>query len=214
MDCSTRVSPNGVAAMQLPDSIRRCSAFIGFSTAERGNRLAGTVFFVAELQEGSVERRWAVTAAHVLRELKSFTTDPDSILVRINRAESAEWISFQRQRWTEHPDAARDVAVMQIADDELEGSDALFFPLNRIVDAHAINRWGVGVGDEVLITGLFRSHLDTTRNIPIVRVGVLLQWLKSQSQRARGILRFTSLKHARLGALVAPLHSSVTVPSV
>jgi len=42
-----------------------------------------------------------------------------------------------------------------------------------------ISEKGIGVGDEIFITGLFRSHFGNERNIPIVRVGNIAM-LKSE----------------------------------
>ena len=57
--------------------------------------------------------------------------------------------------------------------DEFDGTDALFYPLDMAMTPRQIRDWSVGVGDDVLITGLFRSHVNTSRNIPIVRAGTI-----------------------------------------
>ncbi len=158
--------------MRVPDEIRRCTVFVGFSTADGETRLAGTAFFVAEIENGKVTSRWVVTARHVLELSRPFTDEPDQILLRVNQADSAHWMRLPANRWIAHPDASKDVAVFEVTE-ELDDSDALFFPLSHIVNEQSVERWNVGVGDEVLIAGLFQSHSNTSRNIPIVRIGFI-----------------------------------------
>lgn len=161
--------------MQVPDSIRRCSAFLGYRTAALGEQFAGTAFFVAETKWDAEKRtteilsRWAVTARHVLGEMKTHSVDTATLL-RVNGPDGARWVEFEHSDWVGHPDDARDTAVLRLGD-QLDDTDALFFPAGRIADQETIDRWNIGVGDEVLITGLFRHTANTARNIPIVRIG-------------------------------------------
>jgi hypothetical protein len=83
---------------------------------------------------------------------------------------------FAPQSWWFHPDNesdATDVAACSIdfsADEEFSmvpiiGPEAVVATLEVMKDLK------IGVGDEVVIAGLFRSHHGRQRNIPIVRIG-------------------------------------------
>jgi len=52
-------------------------------------------------------------------------------------------------------------------------ADHLFFPRSMILTAALVKELDIGVGEEVMITGLFAHHVGNTRNVPIVRVGNL-----------------------------------------
>jgi len=49
--------------------------------------------------------------------------------------------------------------------------DHLVFPYSLCITDERMKENEVGLGDEVFITGMFRHHHGTRKNIPIIRVG-------------------------------------------
>jgi hypothetical protein len=97
--------------------------------------------------------------------------------LRVNRegAEPAE-IKIDPSSWYFHPnsaEAATDVAVCPISFDRSEEIDPvpIYGPRSVAATPAVIKDVKIGVGDEVIVAGLFRSHYGRQSNVPIVRVG-------------------------------------------
>ena len=75
-------------------------------------------------------------------------------------------------QWRFHPtDAATDVAVLEWPATATD-FDMLTWPiLQASATDEAMRKWGIGVGDEVFMIGLFHKHYGKTKNIPIMRIG-------------------------------------------
>jgi hypothetical protein len=130
----------------------------------------GTAFFVSVRSSVDGGRFvYLVTAKH---NLENF--DNSELYLSINSTLGdvrAVLLEEPRARWWFHPtDASVDVAVMS-------------FPLDKIMDIttvdmedmcltpESIERYHVGIGDEVFIAGLFTPVSGNGRNVPIVRHG-------------------------------------------
>jgi hypothetical protein len=125
-----------------------------------------------------------VTVEHVISGLLNSS---QTIYVRINLVNSEVIeIPIMPEKWRYYPDAASeatDVAICPIRDyvDAEDGTridmDIQTIALNgpnalvAIPDVMIDKR--IGIGDEVFIVGLFRSHYGTERNFPVVRIGNL-----------------------------------------
>ena len=79
-------------------------------------------------------------------------------------------------KWWTHPkheENPTDVAVIPVGFKETE--DWSFVPLNgkqaMIGTTDVLEERHLGLGDEVFITGLFKSHAGVERNSPIIRIG-------------------------------------------
>jgi len=158
--------------MVVPDNVRKCVAFIGLQLANGSFRLAGSVFFLGKIKEGADSGpMFAVTAKHVIDNIRK--TGVADCVLRVNRKDGqAQWIKFPLSTWFAHPtDASIDVAILSMGLPDL--LDHLFVPYSICADDQKLRESEVGVGDEVFVTGLFRHHHGSHRNIPIVRVGNL-----------------------------------------
>jgi hypothetical protein len=156
--------------MLVPDHIRKTVLFIGIK--EDGKfRPRATAFIVSGI-ELDMRLGFLVTADHVVAQLLGNRHD---IWLRTNRKDgTAEELSIPSDAWWFSPEANRtDVAICQInfrdEDDvyaiSLNGDKAMVATENVIREHH------IGVGEEVAIIGLFRSHHGHERNVPIVRIG-------------------------------------------
>jgi len=74
--------------------------------------------------------------------------------------------------WSYPEDAASDVAVLPWAPDSTVFTYK-FIPLSMLVTDEQIDAHGIGVGDDLMVTGLFTQHFGKQRNQPIVRTGII-----------------------------------------
>lgn len=114
---------------------------------------------------------YAVTARHVVDAIRK--KGLDRILFRINRKNGeAQWIAVPIDGWFSHPtDRSIDVAIFKTGISS--EFDHLVLPYSLCISDEKMKEHSVGLGDEIFVTGLFRHHHGSRRNIPIVRVGNL-----------------------------------------
>jgi len=109
-----------------------------------------------------------VTAKHVADHVKG-----KDFFVRINTKAGKSGImkALPNIRWFFHPtDQAADVALFPL------GLDTQIFdfqplPAGMLLTEELRLSKGIGIGDEVFITGLFVHHVGRSKNLPIVRTG-------------------------------------------
>ena len=159
--------------MRVPDAILSCVAYV-YATNRQGDsdNPHGTAFFVSVPSESLPEKRhiYLVTAKHLLEgtglSLQYNSRSGKRASVRLPNA----------QAWYVHPDEGVDLAALLLdegfewlADVDYEG-----VPLaNFAHHVHVEEFDPIGIGDDLLVTGLLVSHPGTERNIPIVRAGII-----------------------------------------
>lgn len=136
-------------------------------------RLAGSVFFLGRDKPGEpkADPMYAVTAKHVIDDIRG--TGVEHAWLRLNLKDGeAKWFQTSLADWFVHPtDKSIDVAILKMG---LAATfDHLVFPYSLCITNERMQENEVALGDEVFITGLFRHHHGSRRNIPIVRVGNL-----------------------------------------
>ena len=157
--------------MIVPDNVRKCVAFLGIRKADGKFQLAGSVFWIGQEKpgEGKADPVYAVTARHVTDKIRSMGVQ--HAWLRLNhRGGSLVWLKSDLDQWYAHPsNPSLDVAILKmgLADDW----DHLVLGYSLCITDEVMKENEVGLGDEVFITGLFRHHHGSRRNIPIVRVG-------------------------------------------
>jgi hypothetical protein len=159
--------------MIVPDNVRKCVAFLGIKMADESFRFAGSVFWLGQenLETGKAEPVYAVTAKHVIDGIRK--TGVNEVWFRINQSDgSSAWLRSDLDSWFSHPtDGSLDVAILKMG--LHSGWDHLVLPYSLCMSDERMAEHEVALGDEVFVTGLFRHHHGTRRNIPIVRVGNL-----------------------------------------
>lgn len=159
--------------MVVPDDIRKCVAFIGLRMADGSFRFAGSLFFLGKTTEGGVlaGSMYAVTARHVIDNIRK--TGVTESYLRVNLKDGqAQWFKAPLSTWFVHPtDLSIDVAILPMG--LPEPLDHLYLPYSLCATEQQMKDNEVGVGEEVFVTGLFKHHHGSRRNIPIVRVGNL-----------------------------------------
>jgi len=171
------LTPRKDIDMRVPDEVLKCVVFIG---REHGVSIKyfGTGFFVLlKEKEGqdTFQFPYLVTANHV-----ADAVDAAPFKIRINRksGEAVELSAneFGDVKWHRHSKGKSvDVAICpwQPLQFPSRDFDAKAIETDYFLTRELAKETGIGVGDEVLITGLFTKIRGESRNIPIVRIGNL-----------------------------------------
>jgi hypothetical protein len=153
--------------MRVEDRILKTVVFIGKEAGGRFTPL-GTAF-VGVVQDGTASIPLLVTAAHVIDD---YFKETDTIFVRLNRNNGGVGTLPIASRGFRRADKGTDLAILPLPVDlsvfNCEGWSLSLDVLNR---RKAEDKWGHGVGDEVVTVGLYSSHYGVDKNIPVVRVG-------------------------------------------
>jgi len=155
--------------MLVPDELRKCICFVR-SERPAGPKVATGFFLGVPLGVRDQDAVYVVTARHCVRasdanELGEFT----SVGLRLNtRDGKSVHVQTDPAEWICHSTA--DVAILPLALDQ-STFDYLYYPVHKSATPEFIEEWGIGPGDEVLITGLLVHHPGETQILPIVRVG-------------------------------------------
>lgn len=159
--------------MTIPDEVLKSVVFIGCPNKADGTYFYfGTGFFVGrEKGDGTCDRVLLVTAKHVIDGIRA--TGATEVSIRVNLVDgTSRWDSMNINVWSIHPaDKSIDVAVVERGIPAEE--DHRVIPHTLFLTDEHIRALEVGLGDEVLITGLFRFYKGRDRNVPIVRIGNL-----------------------------------------
>jgi hypothetical protein len=162
--------------MLVPERARKCVAFIGIK--QGGQFRPRATAFLVEVEDQQGRWKYLVTAEHVISLLQN---NCHEIWLRANeRGDRPPWEEkvAPDSWWFGHRDRnglLTDVAVAPIALNAESELDAVPINGQRSVAAtrDVIESHKIGVGDEIAVSGLFRSHYGLQRNIPIVRIGNL-----------------------------------------
>lgn len=176
--------------MRVPDILTLNPVFLGVRHNGQ-DRVAGTGFFIVVQSQVRATARFGylVTARHCVEEARRL----GPMFVRINRrigdgsleglshneimarVGEAEVVDLSEEQWLFHDDEANDVAVlpMMLPDDYLH----IFVEHESLATTEVIAQEAIGVGDDLVITGLFSSHYGRTTNRPIVRSGIIAAML-------------------------------------
>src|SRR5258707_7203642 len=157
--------------MDIPPTITKCVVFIGYKPHNSSEKLAGTGFMLFQRLEAP--RVYVATARHVIDGIGN--RGLDSVYLRLDRKSNGPaWVKTALHDWRTHQDGKIvDVSILDFAWDEPWDHEP--YPIAK--DAQATNEiiqeYQIGVGNEVLVAGLFHPHHGKQNNIPIVRVGTI-----------------------------------------
>ncbi|MEZ0224497.1 MAG: hypothetical protein ACAH83_08090 [Alphaproteobacteria bacterium] len=157
--------------MVTNEHMLKSAFFIGIKNQDDSFTPKGTGFFVTHSYD-STNFIYLVTAAHVVCNIHNISKKP--IYIRVNRKDAdAELIEVDYSHWRFHQGlktCATDVAVAA-ADTLLPKVEILAIGTTLFLTDKKIKEHKVGVGDDVLLVGLFRNHYGHKDNMPIVRTG-------------------------------------------
>jgi len=158
--------------MRVPDTIRKCVGFIAIREAT-GLKHLGTGFIVSI--QGSIGNHFPflVTAKHIAERIES-----REWLLRLNSTSGSTVELVARpnnSKWYYHPTERQyvDAAATLFGPTQTEEMEADFRPIpsDMFITEGTFEEKGIGVGDEVFITGLFSKVTETARVLPIIRMG-------------------------------------------
>lgn len=181
--------------MRVPETLRKSVVFLG--TIEDGDfKPRGTGFFTCSIVGGRVFQQ-IVTARHCVE-------GKDRIYLRINQiGGGTEIVETLANEWFFHPDESRfiDVAVMP-SKAPPSTIDLVMLDLDKnSLTEKILSSEGIGVGDEIAVTGLFVSHSGTERNIPIVRIGNLAAMPEEPVSTKKGDIDAYLIESRSIGGL-------------
>jgi hypothetical protein len=159
------------ASLQVPAEIKNNVVFLGVMEGDHFKPKATGFFVGYEGKYGDLLH--LVTAEHVIAglRLKGHT----HLYVRTH-IPGFPLSQISLQNWYFHPGAERrptDVALTPVILKGTKPSDILVLDPRSFVTPQNIVQREWGVGDEIVVVGLFRNHYGHTKNIPVVRIGSL-----------------------------------------
>lgn len=170
--------------MRVPDEVRKSVLFIGVKDDLPEWEWKGTAYLIAlpdgprtlaedsESEVLSYPFMLLATARHVAEKLEG-----KDFALRTNKKDGTFVVleGHASQKWWYHPTERQyvDAAVTVFTPPNLDDLDIFWVDLGLFVDSPTIAVVNLGVGDEVFLAGLFTEVTETTRNVPIVRIGNL-----------------------------------------
>lgn len=101
--------------------------------------------------------------------------------------------------WIYHEDQNVDIAIHPIG--LSKAFDHLISPESAFVTAEFIKENEIDVGDEVIITGLFKHHHGTNRNVPIIRIGNIASMGEEKVQTKNAFMDAYLIEARSIGGL-------------
>jgi hypothetical protein len=157
--------------MRLDESFLRTVCFLCSRRVDAGvesYEYKGTGFFIAYQDRGLAENMgfvYFVTAKHVVEKARTF----GPLYARVNeQGGGVRYVELVDDEWFTSPTA--DVAVQQTI---FSGSPIDLIPDHMLMTDGKIHQHDVGVGDDLILCGLFTKHYGQQRNVPIVRSGII-----------------------------------------
>jgi len=156
--------------MQVPEEARKCVAFVGFRNPDGVYEVRGTAFFVSRsVEDLESSFTYVVTAKHVIDKIRDRLAE--KVCLRLNFKDGdARWLETDISNWHFHPDDSEvDVALLRWGFPI--DCDHLYLATNMLLTSERVEKYEIGIGDDVVISGLFARQYGLKINIPIVRIG-------------------------------------------
>ncbi len=164
----------GESAVNVQDIVKDCVLFLG--TKEKGHFRPKATAFHVRYDEDGLGFIYLITAEHNITGFREKNWD---LWNRANLKDGKVLeTKMSLENWWFHPDSGKaptDVAVCPVVFHPDEKYRTI--PLNGkegiAGTADVLAKNYIGLGDEIVITGLFRSHHGRQQNIPIIRIGTI-----------------------------------------
>jgi hypothetical protein len=154
------------ADMRVPDKLLDCACFLCVKDGDLV-KPGGTAFLVY-VPVGKFIFYYLVTAKHCVT--KAFEKY-GALYARINTASGSSELVKLNGTWACSDDEGVDIAVLPWIPDAKYALGSVDIRTSAFEGNLKAN--GIGIGNEVIVVGLFRLHYGSERNIPIVRHGIL-----------------------------------------
>jgi hypothetical protein len=156
--------------MRIADRVLKSVGFVSrFDGSDQPLIFGGTAFIVGVKMDANANLVHLVTAKHVAEAI-----EPAEAVIGINAKDGApRFLRTGEQKWFYHPTHKDtvDVAVMPLGSPNMGLYDIAFIPEADFATEKRIAEYDIGLGDELIIVGLFTRFIGMTYLSPIVRTG-------------------------------------------
>lgn len=163
------LSPRRGIGMRVPDRILNCVGFIAHESPVV--RFIGTGFAVGIKTPLGNWALYLITARHVAEAV-----DPAPFLIGINlkTGRKAEIQSGDESCWIYHPtDASVDAAAYPFPVESLKKHSLEWIPEDMFATDERIQKYNIGIGDEITCPGLYTRFTGAAKHTPILRSGTV-----------------------------------------
>lgn len=153
--------------MRIPDDLVKCVGFVSPMAQEL--TFVGTAFIVGIQMDMTRGFAHLVTAKHVAEAI-----EPGETVIAVNAKDGMpRYVHTGQNHWFYHPTEANsvDVAVLPFGSANFSEYDITWIPEQIFASEKRISEWGIGLGDEIIIIGLFTKFFGASHLIPLVRTG-------------------------------------------
>ena len=163
-----------VSVMRIPDQLIKSVGFVSRFEPDAGGqtaplRFGGTAFVVGVRMDAKVGLAHLVTAKHVAEAI-----EPAEAVIALNAKDGAPlFLRTGEGKWFYHPTEkdSVDVAVLPFGSVRFQDYDITWIPEDIFATDERITNFDIGLGDEIVIIGLFTRFFGSTHLIPLVRTG-------------------------------------------
>jgi hypothetical protein len=159
--------------MRIPDHLLKSVGFVSRydPTADGGAKIqfGGTAFIVGAQMDEHLGLAHLVTAKHVAEAI-----EPAEAVIAMNAKDGEPlFLRTGDARWFYHPTEkdSVDVAVLPFGSARFRDYDTTWIPEGVLATDERIAEFDIGLGDEIVIIGLFTRFFGSTHLIPLVRTG-------------------------------------------
>jgi hypothetical protein len=157
------------STMRIADLLLKSVGFVSRHEPDQPLEFGGTAFIVGIKMADNAHIVHLVTAKHVAEAI-----EPAQAVIAMNAKDGApRFLGTGDQKWFYHPTEkdSVDVAVMPLGSPNMGLYDITFIPDSIFATDARIAEYNIGLGDELIIVGLFSRFAGTTYVTPIVRTG-------------------------------------------
>jgi hypothetical protein len=155
--------------MRIADLLLKSVGFVSRYNPDQPLEFGGTAFIVGVKMDDNAHIVHLVTAKHVAEAI-----EPAPAVIAMNAKDGApRFLCTGDQKWFYHPTEkdSVDVAVIPLGSPNMVLYDITFIPDSIFATEKRIAEYNIGLGDELIIVGLFTRFIGKTYVTPIVRTG-------------------------------------------
>src|ERR1700730_8525832 len=155
--------------MRIADQLLKSVGFVARYDPDQPLVFGGTAFIVGVKMDANASLCHLVTAKHVAEAI-----EPAETVIAMNAKDGApRFLRTGDEKWFYHPTEkdSVDVAVLPLGCANRDLYDITFIPEAIFATEKRIAEYNIGLGDEIVIVGLFTRFKGLTHIIPIVRTG-------------------------------------------
>ena len=184
--------------MRVTEDILKSVGFIAIRNLDNNTfHMKGTAFFVV-CDYRTPQFQYVVTAKHVIEQIDKMGIDELYVMVNLKNGQRGA-VRTKTKDWIFNSRNSIDIAIHHgIVTSEY---DQLYIPLSKILSDEIIKKYDIGIGEEVIITGLFVHHHGNNKNIPIIRVGNLVMFPEDKIQTKDYIMDAYLIEARSIGGL-------------